>query len=189
MEERLPNQSLLWKKAVTARPSDACVRACMRKHVHTCVCKYPNPSLLPPSSLPLAKSKWKSKGMAAWAMCSVEAASRCRAGLRTDQIKRKLARIASQAGHGFPPCQWSVTSRHSDLRLPQPLRSPHPRQPGHRQPRGDPLEPLPLPATRLGHRVPLYPQGCEVLRQGEARGAGRGEGFRVEAGHGLNLRG
>lgn len=32
----------------------------------------------------------------------------------------------------------------------------------------DPLEPLPLPAACLGHRVPLYPQGCEVLGQGEA---------------------
>lgn len=29
----------------------SCMCTCVRKHVHTCVCKYPNPSLLPPSSL------------------------------------------------------------------------------------------------------------------------------------------
>jgi hypothetical protein len=57
-----------------------------------------------------------------------------------------------------------------DLCLPQPLRPSHPGQPGHWQAWGDPLEPLPLPADGLGHRVPLHPQGSEVLGQGEAKG-------------------
>lgn len=182
MEERLPNQSLLWKKAVTARPSDACV--CVHVYVSMCTRVCAN-TLTPHSScplvsfcgLPLAKSKWKSKGMGSLGDVVCRGSLQVQSCLRTGPIKRKLARITSQAGHGFPPCSWSVTSGHSDLRLPQPLRSPHPRQPGHRQPRGDPLEPLPLPAARLGHRVPLYPQGCEVLRQGEAPGAGRGQGM------------
>lgn len=160
-----------------------CTRACVST---------PNSSLLPPSRLlllpPTRQIQMEIKGDGSLSDVVCRGSLRCRAGLGTDQIKWKLARIASQAGHGSPPCQWSVTSRHSDLCLPQPLCSPHPRQPGHRQPRGDPLEPLPLPAARLGHRVPLYPQGCEVLRQGEARGAGRGEGFGEESGHGINLR-
>lgn len=74
---------------------------------------------------------------------------------------------------------------------PQPLRPAHPGQPGHRQPGGDPLEPLPLPAAGLGHRLPLYPQGCEVLGQGEAREArdlGAGPGLLEETGPGQRLR-
>lgn len=75
---------------------------------------------------------------------------------------------------GWPWCssmsmgRGSKTRVYSDLCLSQPLRPPHPRQPGHWQSRGDPLEPLPLLAARLGHRVPLYPQRREVLGQGEA---------------------
>lgn len=93
----------------------------------------------------------------------------CRAGQR---MERNQMETSQDHLTGWPRLssmsveRGSVTRGYSDLRLSQPLRSPHPRQPGHWQSRGDPLESLPLPATRLGHRVPLYPQRCEVLRQG-----------------------
>lgn len=55
------HQSLLWKKAVTARPSDACVRACISMCTRVCA-SIPTPhSSHPPVSyccLPRTKSKW-----------------------------------------------------------------------------------------------------------------------------------
>lgn len=65
-----------------------------------------------------------------------------------------------------------VTRGLSDCCLPQSLCPAHSGQPGHRATWGDSLEPLPLPAAGLGHRVPLYPQRGEVLGQGEAWEAG-----------------
>lgn len=56
--------------------------------------------------------------------------------------------------------------------FPQSLCPAHSGQPGHRPTWGDSLEPLPLPVAGLGHRVSLYPEGGEVLGQGEAWEAG-----------------
>lgn len=151
------------------------MHACMHRHVYTSVCKYPNPSLLPPSSLLLlhptsqTQMEIKEEGRLGDGVCRGKPPV-CKAGQKTDWNRKETSqnhlagwpRLSSMSME----CA-SVTRGHSDLRLPQPLRSPHPRQPGHRQSWGDPLEPLPLPAARLDHRVPLYPQGCEVLRQGE----------------------
>lgn len=61
-----------------ARPSDGMcdsrVHACM--HVYTCVCKHPNPSLLPPSSLlplpPTSQTQMETRRKAAWVVGSGE---------------------------------------------------------------------------------------------------------------------
>jgi hypothetical protein len=65
-----------------------------------------------------------------------------------------------------------ITRGFSNHYFPQPLCPAHTGQPGHRPTGGDSLEPLPLPAAGLGHRVPLYLEGGEVLGQGEAWEAG-----------------
>lgn len=100
-----PTRSVLWKKAVTAGPSDG-VHVCVFANTPT-----PHSSHSPVSCYhpPLAKSKWKLKRKAAWVMGSVEASllgAELVRGWRG--IKWRLARITSQAGRGFPPCQWSV---------------------------------------------------------------------------------
>lgn len=166
-----PTRSVLWKKAITAGPSDG-----MHVCVCMCVCKYPDPSLLPRSSLLLSsptsqkQMETEEEGSLGDGVCRGQSPG-CRAGQR---MERNQMETSQDHLTGWPRLssmsveRGSVTRGYSDLHLSQPLRSPHPRQPGHWQSRGDPLESLPLPATRVGHRVPLYPQRCEVLRQGEA---------------------